>query len=98
MWTKIFSDTFLIGSEDIDVNWEYHHQISGNGGNGSARSDFTAVIFNSIDRQFPFFIVEFETDGFVVHKDAITVVVETAFEYNRILASVYYLSEDEVNA
>ncbi|CAH1763659.1 11581_t:CDS:2, partial [Entrophospora sp. SA101] len=27
MWTEIFSDTFLIGSEDIDMNWEYHHQI-----------------------------------------------------------------------
>nr|CAG8434360.1 9385_t:CDS:2 [Entrophospora candida] len=77
MWTKIFSDTFLIGSEDIDVNCEYHHQILGNSGNGSARSDFTAVIFNSINQQFPFFIVEFETDGFVVHKDAITVVNAT---------------------
>ena len=45
---------FLIDSDDIDVNWEYHHQILGNGGSGSSRSDFAAVIFNSTDQQFPF--------------------------------------------
>ncbi|CAG8693660.1 12966_t:CDS:2 [Rhizophagus irregularis] len=99
LWAKIFSDTFLIYSDDdIDVNWEYHHQIPGNGENGSARSDFAAVIFNSIDQQFPFFIVESETDGFSVHKDEVVVTAEAAFEYNRILTAAFYLSEDEVNS
>ncbi|CAG8535824.1 9221_t:CDS:2 [Ambispora gerdemannii] len=98
MWAKIFSDTFLANSDDTDVNWEYHHQIPGNGGSGSARSDFAAIIFNCIDQQFPFFIVESETDGFATHKDEIVVAAEAAFEYNRILATAYYLSEDEVNA
>ncbi|CAG8668002.1 9284_t:CDS:2 [Funneliformis caledonium] len=98
MWAKIFSDTFLIGSEEIGVNWEYHHKIPGNGGCGSSRSDFAAVIFNGANQQFPFFITEFENDGFAVHKDAVAVVAETAFEYNRMLAVAYYLSEDEVNA
>ncbi|CAG8627870.1 8372_t:CDS:2 [Ambispora gerdemannii] len=70
----------------------------GNGGSGSARSDFAAVVFNGTDQQFPFFIVEFETDGFSVHKDEIVVAAEAAFEYNRILAAAHHLSEDEVNA
>ncbi|CAG8726270.1 16321_t:CDS:2, partial [Racocetra persica] len=95
MWAKIFSDTFLIDSDDIDVNWEYHHQIPGNGGSGSARSDIAAVVFNDTDQQFPFFIAEFETDGFSVHKDKMVVAAEAAFEYNRILTAAYYLSEDE---
>jgi len=30
MRVKIFSDTFLISSDDIDISWEYHHQILGN--------------------------------------------------------------------
>ncbi|RIA99968.1 hypothetical protein C2G38_2130683, partial [Gigaspora rosea] len=94
----IFSDTFLIDSDDIDVNWEYHHQIPGNGGSGSARSDIAAVVFNDTDQQFPFFIAEFETDGFSVHKDEMVVAAEAAFEYNRILTAAYYLSEDEVNS
>ncbi|CAG8535224.1 2709_t:CDS:2, partial [Dentiscutata heterogama] len=98
MWAKIFSDIFLIDSDDIDVNWEYHHQILGNGGSGSARSDFAAVVFNDIDQQFPFFIAEFETDGFLVHKDEMVVAAEAAFKYNRILTAAYYLSEDEVNS
>ncbi|CAG8738545.1 15637_t:CDS:2, partial [Dentiscutata erythropus] len=98
MWAKIFSDTFLIDSDDIDVNWEYHHQIPGNGGSGSARSDIAAVVFNDTDQQFPFFIAEFETDGFSVHKVEMVVAAEAAFEYNRILTAAYYLSEDEVNS
>ncbi|CAG8750204.1 9552_t:CDS:2, partial [Funneliformis caledonium] len=98
MWAKIFSDTFLISSEEIGVNWKYHHKIPGNGGCGSSRSDFAAVIFNGANQQFPFFITEFENDGFAVHKDAVAVVAETAFEYNRMLAVAYYLSEDEMNA
>ena len=80
MWAKILSDTFLIDSDDIDVNWEYHHQIPGNGGSGSSRSDFAAVIFNSTDQQFPFFIVESKTDGFVIHKDEIVVMAEATFD------------------
>ncbi|CAG8525696.1 10490_t:CDS:2 [Funneliformis mosseae] len=98
MWAKIFSDTFLIGSEEIGVNWEYHLKIPGNGGCGSFRSDSAAIIFNGANQQFPFFITEFENDGFAVHKDAVVVVAETAFEYNRMLTVAYYLSEDEVNA
>ncbi|CAG8537112.1 11428_t:CDS:2 [Cetraspora pellucida] len=43
MWAKIFSDTFLINSDNIDVNWEFHHQIPSNGESRSARSDFAAV-------------------------------------------------------
>src|SRR5581483_9600956 len=73
-------------------------KMSGNGGCGSARSDFAAVIFDGVNQQFPFFITEFENDGFAVHKDAVAVVAETAFEYNRMLAVAHYLSEDEVNA
>ncbi|RUS30548.1 hypothetical protein BC938DRAFT_479259 [Jimgerdemannia flammicorona] len=98
LWTKIFQDVFLLGQDNIDVNWEYHHQIPGNGGTGSARSDFAAVILNEADQQFPFFIVEFEANGLSVHKDAMVAIAETAFEYNRILAAAPYLSEDEVNA
>ncbi|KAG9300893.1 hypothetical protein G9A89_015349 [Geosiphon pyriformis] len=43
LWTKLFQDTFLIGSESIDTNWEYQHQIPGNSRKDSARSDFTAA-------------------------------------------------------
>ncbi|CAG8734852.1 41862_t:CDS:2, partial [Gigaspora margarita] len=42
--------------------------------------------------------VEFETDGFSVHKDEMVVAAEAAFEYNRFLTAAYYLTEDEVNS
>ncbi|CAG8436330.1 9073_t:CDS:2 [Funneliformis caledonium] len=74
------SDKFLTGSDDTDVNWEYHHKIPGNGGSGSAS-------LNCIDQQFPFFIV----DGFAAHKDEIVLAAEVAFGYNCNLAAAYYL-------
>ncbi|KAG9302497.1 hypothetical protein G9A89_007201 [Geosiphon pyriformis] len=95
LWTKIFQDTFLIGSEDIDTNWEYQPQIPGNSGKDSARSDFAAVVFTTLGQQFPFFIVEFEANGFSIHKDEIVVVA--VFEYNKFLATAPYMTEAEVN-
>ncbi|RIB21234.1 hypothetical protein C2G38_2140746 [Gigaspora rosea] len=98
IWVKLFSNIFLICSDDINVNWKYHHQIPSNSRSGSARSDFASVVFNVIGQQFSFFIVGFEADGFAAHKDEVVVIAEAAFEYNRIFASAYYLSENEVNA
>ncbi|CAG8568860.1 10436_t:CDS:2 [Funneliformis caledonium] len=92
----LYSSTPCRGpGKEIGVNWEYHLKIPGNGGCGSFRSDSAAIIFNGANQQFPFFITEFENDGFAVHKDAVVVVEETAFEYNRMLTVAYYLSEDE---
>ncbi|CAG8549866.1 15915_t:CDS:2 [Cetraspora pellucida] len=95
MCAKIFSDIFLINSDDIDVNWEFHYQISGNGRSRSARSDFAAIVFNNTDQQFFFFIVEFETDRFSVHKDEMFVMAEVAFKYNCIFTVAYYLLKDK---
>ncbi|CAI2172436.1 910_t:CDS:2, partial [Funneliformis geosporum] len=61
---------------------------------GSSRSDFTAVK-NSRQLQFPFFIVDFEQQGFEVHKD-FAVVYEAVFELNRILSRTQDLSPDEI--
>ncbi|CAG8496296.1 5607_t:CDS:2 [Ambispora gerdemannii] len=77
--------------------WELHHLISGNGGRGSARSDFAAIVTNHNDLQFPFFTIEFERGGFEIHKDNIVVVSEAVYELNRILALAHNLSEEEVN-
>jgi hypothetical protein len=97
MFTKILKDAFSLGAHEFHTNWEYHYQIPGHAGSGSARSDFAAVVLNDIDQQFCFLIVEFEAKGYAVHKDETVVVAEAAFEFNRILGSFPYLSENEVN-
>ncbi|KAG9296947.1 hypothetical protein G9A89_003661 [Geosiphon pyriformis] len=80
----------------ININWKYQHQIPGNSGKDSARSDFAAVIFKNLE-QFPFFIAEFEANEFTIHKDKMVVVAETIFEYNKFLATATYMTETEVN-
>lgn len=97
LWTKIFSNVFTLNKTKFIPVWELLHLISGNGGRGSARSDFAAIVTNHNDLQFPFFIVEFESDGFEIHKDNIAVVSEAVYELNRILALAHNLSEEEVN-
>ncbi|CAG8638912.1 6818_t:CDS:2, partial [Paraglomus occultum] len=76
---------------------QHHHLLPGNGRHGSARSDFAAVVLNERQQQLPFFIVEFQQDGFSVHKDYAVVVCEAVFEMNRIL-TMACLSSDEVTA
>ncbi|CAG8726861.1 12200_t:CDS:2 [Gigaspora margarita] len=56
-----------------------------NAGYGSTRSDFAAIVNNNNDLQFAFFLVEFEQNGFEVHKDDIVVVAEAVHEFNRYL-------------
>ncbi|CAG8624491.1 18882_t:CDS:2, partial [Racocetra persica] len=68
----------------------------GNAGYGSARSDFAAIVNNNNDLQFAFFLVEFEQNGFEVHKDDIVVIAEAVHEFNRILSLMHY-PEKEVN-
>ncbi|CAG8453436.1 8769_t:CDS:2 [Diversispora eburnea] len=97
LWTKIFSNVFTLNKMKYVPVWELHHLISGNGGRGSARSDFAVIFTNHNNLQFPFFIVEFERDGFEIHKDNIVVVSEAVYELNRILALAHNLSEEEVN-
>ncbi|CAG8692562.1 3175_t:CDS:2, partial [Acaulospora morrowiae] len=53
--------------------WSKYQLIPGNAKEGSSRSEFSAVILNSKQWQFPFFIVEFEQHGFEVHKDVAVV-------------------------
>ncbi|KAG9306426.1 hypothetical protein G9A89_003536 [Geosiphon pyriformis] len=55
------------------------------------------VVFNNLEQQFPFFIVEFEANEFTIHKDEMVFVAETVFEYNKFLATTPYMTEAEVN-
>ncbi|RUP50452.1 hypothetical protein BC936DRAFT_139026 [Jimgerdemannia flammicorona] len=69
LWTKIFSAAFVLHCSKFIPVWELQHLIPGDGGCGSSRSDFAALVTNKNDTQFAFFLVEFENNGFEVHKD-----------------------------
>ncbi|KAF0395944.1 hypothetical protein F8M41_010167 [Gigaspora margarita] len=82
LWTKIFSNVFTLDKTKFVPVWELHHLISGNGGEGSAQSDFGAIVN---DLQFPFFLVKFERGGFEIHKDNVVVASEAVYEFNRLV-------------
>src|SRR3990170_7236702 len=70
LWTKILSDAFSLNVDPFESTWELHHQIPGDSGKGSARSDFTCIAISLITKeQYPFFISEFEVGGVQVPKD-----------------------------
>ncbi|CAG8561220.1 8696_t:CDS:2, partial [Ambispora gerdemannii] len=96
MWSRIFSDSFILNEVRFEPVCELHHLIPGNGSEGSARSDFAAVVMNEKQGQFPFLIAEFEQQGFEVHKDFAVVVCEAVYELNRILSMTRNLSPAEV--
>ncbi|CAG8617016.1 9092_t:CDS:2, partial [Diversispora eburnea] len=96
MWSKILSDSFVLNQVRFEPIWELNHLIPGNAKEGSSRSDFAAVILNSKQWQFPFFIVEFEQHGFEVHKDFAVVVCEAVFELNKILSRTQGLLPAEI--
>ncbi|CAG8763720.1 4911_t:CDS:2, partial [Racocetra persica] len=77
--------------------WEFHHLFPGHGRCGSSRSDLIAIVVNQTNLQFLFFLIEFEQNGFEVHKDEIVAVFEAAHEFNRILSLGDYQTEDETN-
>ncbi|RIA93782.1 hypothetical protein C1645_818983 [Glomus cerebriforme] len=97
LWTRILSNAFNLNKTKFVPVWELQHLISGNGGRGSARSDFAAIVTNSNNLQFPFFIVEFTRHEQEVHKDNIVAVSEAIYEFNRMLALGRNLSEEEIN-
>ncbi|RIB03771.1 hypothetical protein C2G38_2122302 [Gigaspora rosea] len=97
LWSRLFSAIFALHNLKFLPTWELQHLISGNAGRGSSRSDFAAVTNNQDDRQFAFFLVEFENGGFEVHKDNVVVVAEAVHEFNRILSLIHYPTEEEVN-
>ncbi|CAG8752897.1 6088_t:CDS:2, partial [Dentiscutata erythropus] len=57
---------------------------------------FAAIVTNYDNLQFPFFIVDFEREGFEIHKDNIVVVTETVYELNHILTLAYSLLEEKL--
>ncbi|CAG8696575.1 6599_t:CDS:2, partial [Cetraspora pellucida] len=97
LWPKILSTAFKMHKLKFLPVWELQHLVSGNAGHGLARSDFAAIVNNNNDVQFPFFLVEFERNGFEIHKDEIVIVSKAAHEFNRILSLMHYPSENEVN-
>ncbi|RHZ61701.1 hypothetical protein Glove_346g62 [Diversispora epigaea] len=96
MWSKILSDSFVLNQVRFEPIWELNHLIPGNAQEGSSRSDFAAVILNSKQWKFPFFIVEFGQHGFEVHKDFAVVVCEAVFELNKILSRAQGLLPAEI--
>ncbi|CAB4495109.1 hypothetical protein RhiirA5_493892 [Rhizophagus irregularis] len=97
LWTKILSDAFSLNVDPFDSTWELHHQIPGDSGKGSARSDFACVAISLITKeQYPFFILEFEVGGVQVHKDYAVVIAEASHALNRIL-STHMFSESEIS-
>ncbi|RHZ47086.1 hypothetical protein Glove_593g44 [Diversispora epigaea] len=97
LWTKILSDAFSLSIDPFDPIWELHHQIPGNSGKGSARSDFACVAISLITKeQYPFFILEFEVGGVQIHKDFAVVVAEAVHALSRIL-STHVISESEIS-
>jgi hypothetical protein len=97
LWTNILSNSFSLNNPKFVPLWEFHHLISGNGGQGSAKSNFSAIVSNQNDLQFAFFLIEFEQGGFEVHKDDVVIVAEATHEFNRILSLMHYPSEEEIN-
>ncbi|CAG8437829.1 16833_t:CDS:2, partial [Funneliformis mosseae] len=96
-WTKILSDAFSLNVDPFESTWELHHQIPGDSGKGSARSDFTCIAISLITmEQYPFFISEFEVGGVQVHKDYAVVIAEASHALNRIL-STHMFSESEIS-
>ncbi|CAG8702809.1 11477_t:CDS:2 [Funneliformis mosseae] len=97
LWTKILSDAFSLNIVPFEPTWELHHQIPGDSGKGSARSDFACVATSlTTKEQYPFFILEFEVGGMQVHKDYAVVVAEASHALNRILSTHTY-SESEIS-
>ncbi|CAG8836636.1 20761_t:CDS:1, partial [Racocetra persica] len=97
LWSKIFSAVFALHNSKFHPTWELQHLISGNAGRGSSRSDFAAVVNNQDGLQFTFFLVEFEKNGFEIHKDNVVIIAEAVYELNRILSLIHYPTEEEVN-
>ncbi|CAG8810733.1 8723_t:CDS:2 [Cetraspora pellucida] len=95
LWSKIFSTAFSLHDSKLLPTWEFQHLISGNAGQGSSRSDFAAVVNNQSDLQFPFFLVEFENNGFEVHKDSVVVIAEAVHEFNRLLSFIHPTEEEQ---
>lgn len=58
LWANILSNSFSLNSPKFAPVWEFHHLIPGNGGQGSAKSDFSAIVSNQNDLQFVFFLIE----------------------------------------
>ncbi|RHZ76755.1 hypothetical protein Glove_193g51 [Diversispora epigaea] len=97
LWTKILSDTFFLNIDQFEPIWELHHQIPGDSGKGSARSDFACVVISPITKeQYPFFILEFEVGGVQIHKDFAVVVAEAVHALSRIL-STHVILESEIS-
>ncbi|CAG8736402.1 3108_t:CDS:2 [Cetraspora pellucida] len=96
MWSKILSDSFTLNQVRFEPIWKLNHLFPGSAREGSSRSDFAAVILDSKQWQFPFFIVKFERQGFEVHKDFAVVVCEAVFELNKILSRTHGLSPAEI--
>jgi len=81
IWRPIFSNAFKIKQNGIQPVWD-----------GSARSDFSAIVTNQKRVAFPIFIAEFEQNGFENHKDYAIVAAEGSFELTRIL---HFTKDDE---
>ncbi|CAI2179226.1 5312_t:CDS:2 [Funneliformis geosporum] len=94
LWTSILFNAFSFHNPKFFTAWEFYHLVPGNGGRGSAKSDFSAIVRNKSDLQFAFFLAEFEQE---VHKDDVVIVAEAAHEFNRILSLMHYPSEEEIN-
>ncbi|RUS14167.1 hypothetical protein BC937DRAFT_94251 [Endogone sp. FLAS-F59071] len=96
LWAKIFSMVFTLYYSKFIPVWELQHLIPRDASSGLSHFDFAALVKNQNDTQFAFFLVEFENNGFDVHKDDIVVVAEAAHKFNRILSLGHDLLEDEV--
>ncbi|KAF0547700.1 ran-binding protein 10 [Gigaspora margarita] len=97
LWAKILSDAFTLNIDPFEPTWELHHQIPGDSGKGSSRSDFACVAISlNTKEQYPFFILEVEVDGVWIHKDFAVVVAEAVSTLNRIL-STYIILESEIS-
>ncbi|CAG8787850.1 25086_t:CDS:2, partial [Cetraspora pellucida] len=97
LWAKILSDAFTLNIDHFEPTWELHHQIPGDSGKGSSRSDFACVAISlNTKEQYPFFILEFEVDGARIHKDFAVIVAEAVYTLNRIL-STYIILESEIS-
>ncbi|CAG8449158.1 10053_t:CDS:2 [Funneliformis caledonium] len=93
LWFGIFSTAFKLHHLKFSPTWELQHLIPGHAGQGSTRLDFASIIVNNNDLQFAFFIVEFVTSRFEIHKDEVVVVAELAYEFNRILSQMHHPTE-----
>ncbi|KAJ3189158.1 hypothetical protein HDU85_002783 [Gaertneriomyces sp. JEL0708] len=93
LWAQIFSNSLTLPGKYVPV-WELQHLFPGNAAGGSSRSDYAACTIDVRGVVMPVFLVEFEVNGFHIHKDHLKAVSEAVFELTSMVGQFCRREED----